>query len=228
MMESYDEHKVCFITCVNDERVYEECCLYLEQLELPAGMERQLLAMRGAVSMTAGYQAAMEQCDARYKVYLHQDFFLTQRDFLQRILRIFSADASIGMLGLAGCQMLPASGVWWGARRRYGQIYHAYEPESLELMDFGRVAPPYCEAAAVDGVLIATCRDIPWREDVFTGWHFYDISQSQEFWKRGLRVVVPAQESPWGIHACGEKDLGEDYWRYRDVFFRVYGSGREE
>ena len=53
MMESYDEHKVCFITCVNDERVYEECCLYLEQLELPAGMERQLLAMRGAYySMT--------------------------------------------------------------------------------------------------------------------------------------------------------------------------------
>ena len=225
-MRSYDEQRICLITCVNDERVYEEACLYFRQLLLPAGMKLELLPVRGAASMASGYNVAMRQSDARYKVYLHQDVFLTQRDFLCRMHAIFAADAGIGMQGLAGCQALPASGVWWGAARRYGRVYHAYEPESLELMDFGAVPPPFCEAAAIDGLLMATQYDLPWREEVFTGWHFYDISQSQEFWRHDLRVVIPAQQEAWCVHACGEKDLGEDYWRYRDAFFALYGNTR--
>lgn len=226
-MRNYDERRVCFITCVNDERVYEEACLYLRQLQLPAGMELQLLPVRGAASMCAGYNQAMRQSSARYKVYLHQDVFLTQRDFIRRMLALFAADAGIGMMGLTGCQALPATGVWWGAERRYGKVYHAYEPESLELMDFGPVPSPFCEAAAIDGLLMATQYDLPWREEVFTGWHFYDISQSQEFWRQGLRVVIPEQAEAWCVHACGEKDLGADYWQYRDAFFDLYGSRRK-
>ena len=31
--------KICFVTCVNDERWYEECLLYLKHLRMPPGME---------------------------------------------------------------------------------------------------------------------------------------------------------------------------------------------
>lgn len=217
-----DKQKIAFITCVNDERVYAEARLYLQQLVIPQGMRAELLPVRGAASMAAGYNAALRATDAAYKVYLHQDLFLTRKDFLLRMLDIFQADASIGLLGLAGSRCLPASGVWWGAAERYGTVYHSYEPESLERVDFGLVPEPYAEAAVVDGLLMATARDIPWREDLFDGWHFYDISQSMEFWRHGMRVVVPAQAEPWCVHACGEKDLGDDYWHYRDVFQAEY------
>lgn len=35
----YDEHKISIISCVNDERMYDEACLYLEHLNVPVGME---------------------------------------------------------------------------------------------------------------------------------------------------------------------------------------------
>ena len=61
-------NKVCFIACVNDEFFYEESVLYIKYLHVPAGMQVDLLAVRGAESMAAGYQAAMEASDAKYKI----------------------------------------------------------------------------------------------------------------------------------------------------------------
>ena len=50
---------------------------------------------------------------------------------------------------------------------------------------------PYTEVEAVDGLFIATQYDVKWREDIFDGWDFYDISQSEEFHRAGYKVVVP-------------------------------------
>ena len=58
----------------------------------------------------------------------------------------------------------------------------------------------FSKAQAVDGLLLATQYDLPWREDIFNGWHFYDISQCMEFMKAGYEVAVPWQESPWCDH----------------------------
>ena len=53
---------------------------------------------------------------------------------------------------------------------------------------------------AVDGLLIATQYDIPWREDLFKHFDFYDVSQSFEMRRAGYKVLVPYQETPWVIH----------------------------
>ena len=107
-----DDKKIAFITCVNDEEQYEECSLYLRHLQLPHGMTMEYLPVRGAASMAAGYNAAMESSDARYKVYLHQDTLVVNKDFVKEILQIFE-DKSVGMIGMVGCRSLPASGIWW-------------------------------------------------------------------------------------------------------------------
>ena len=44
------------------------------------------------------------------------------------------------------------------------------------------------------------CRDVRWREDLFDGWDFYDVSQCLEMRRMGWRVVVPCQETPWCYH----------------------------
>ena len=74
---------------------------------------------------------------------------------------------------------------------------------------------------ALDGLLMATQYDVPWREDLFTKWDFYDISQSQEFLRAGYKVVVPNQEEPWCIHDDGFFNL-KNYYVSRKIFVDEY------
>ncbi|MBR1420378.1 MAG: glycosyl transferase family 2, partial [Selenomonadaceae bacterium] len=48
-----DSKKFCFITCVNDERWYSECRLYLENLIVPAGFSTEFIPIQNAKSMAS-------------------------------------------------------------------------------------------------------------------------------------------------------------------------------
>ena len=80
---------------------------------------------------------------------------------------------------------------------------------------------PYMQVEAVDGLFIATQYDIIWREDLFTGWDFYDASQSKEFSASGYKIVVPYMESPWCVHDEGFLNL-DRYDHYRQIFLDEY------
>ncbi len=219
-----DERKIAFITCVNDEEWYSECLLYLRHLHLPAGFRAEYLPVRGAASMAAGYNEAMRRSDARYKVYLHQDTLLVNKEFPRDMLNIF-ADESIGLIGVIGCRSLPASGVWWDGLRCYGRVLHACEAESIVDTEMKEPEGDYIEVEAADGLLLAAQYDVPWREDLFTGWHLYDASASKEFSRRGWKTVVPNQEKGfWCIHCPVEKPLSKDYKTYQAVFLGEYGA----
>lgn len=75
------------------------------------------------------------------------------------------------------------------------------------------------DAILCDGFMLATSKDIVWREDVFDGWDFYDASQCMEYIRRGYRVMVPYQEEPWLLHDCGFLDL-KNYNTYRKRFIK--------
>ncbi len=192
-----NEKKVCFIFCSNDQLYTEECLYYINHLNIPEGYEVDALAIEGAVSMTAGYNEGMQASDAKYKVYLHQDVFIVNPDFIQDFIDIFRKDARIGMIGMIGSPRLPDSGIMWDDER-CGAIYvPAYNKDSL-FRAGGEDA--LMEVEAVDGLLMITQYDIPWREDLFDKWDFYDCSQSQEFIRRGYRIVVPWMKEPWCLH----------------------------
>ena len=77
------------------------------------------------------------------------------------------------------------------------------------------------EVQAVDGLLIATQYDLPWREDILLQWDFYDVSQCLEFRRAGYKVVVPTQNPSWTNHRCG----APSYWNYeqnRQIILREY------
>lgn len=218
-----DAKKICFITCVNNEELYAEALLYLKHLHMPEGMQAEYVGVRGAASMAAGYNEGMRKSDAKYKVYLHQDTLVVNKDLAADLLRLF-ADASIGAVGVIGCRSLPRSGVWWDGLRTYGRVLHACEPESVVDSRCKEPDGPYMAVEAVDGLFIATQYDVPWREDLFTGWHLYDTSQCREFARRGYQVVVPNQEKDfWCIHCPKEKPLASEYKGYQKVFLQEYG-----
>ena len=76
-----DQNKICFIICVNDDLFFQECVNYIHWLEVPEGMEVEVLEIREAKSMTSGYNEGMSSSNAKYKVYMHQDVFIINKYF---------------------------------------------------------------------------------------------------------------------------------------------------
>lgn len=215
-----NDKKFCFIICSNDRLYAQECLYYINQLHIPKDYEIDALTIEDAHSMTAGYNEGMRYSDAKYKVYLHQDVFIVNRNFLQDCLDIFQKDEKIGMIGNVGAEKLPASGIMWDVDR-FGKVYEQHNYETVLLSNDIQTGKEYMEVEAIDGFLMVTQYDIPWREDLFDGWDFYDCSQSMEFIRQGYKVVVPCMGEPWCVHDCGFVNL-ENYEKSRKKFVVEY------
>ncbi|MFA7573736.1 MAG: glycosyltransferase, partial [Lutispora sp.] len=221
-----NENKICFISCVNNQQLYNEALYYINQLEVPKGYEIGCISIENANSITAGYSAAMKASDAKYKVYLHQDAYITNKSFIEDILNTFNSNDKIGMLGVAGAKIIPTNAIWWESKEKYGKVYDSHTGQ-IDLISFDEVLGTYETVQAIDGLIMITQYDIPWREDIFDGWHFYDLSQSVEFIKAGYEVVVPRQEKPWVIHDSGIANMENGYEEYRKVFMNKYLCAKE-
>ena len=210
----------CFIICSNDELYTQECLYYINQLNVPEGYEIEVLTIVDAQSMTAGYNEGMNHSDAKYKVYMHQDVFIINRDFIYNCLNIFQKDDKIGMIGMVGAPRLHPSGVMWKGNR-CGRIYEQHIFETRLFTGDEEVRGDYAEVEVIDGLLMVTQYDLPWREDLFDKWDFYDCSQSMEFIRHGYKVVVPYMVEPWCLHDCGFIN-SENYHGERKKFMLEY------
>ena len=213
-----DNKQIAFIICVNDEEEYAECQYYLNRLHIPEGYATDIISIREAPSMAAGYNAGMNSSAARYKVYLHQDVFIKDRDFITHILNVFERDERIGMLGVIGKRnrgMQADDLMKWDTGKALDIILGSWSfpcPSKEAL---------FAEVLTVDGLLMVTQYDLTWREDIFDGWDFYDVSQCMEFIKAGYKIVVPFQEETWCYHDCLYSKLIK-YFDYHRLFLKEY------
>ena len=213
---------------VNNEAEYEGAKKAILELEIPSGYKVEILGVRNAASMAAGYQQAMNASNAKYKIYLHQDVFVINPRLISNLLNIFQSDIKVGMIGVAGAAKLrqdqPA---WWISELStlFGTCYTRLSENEMVRNYYGEVPggpSAYVHVAAIDGLFMATQYDLPWRADLFHGWHFYDISQSREFINAGYKVVIPHQQEPWVIHDCGRKPLDDSYYENMRIFKENY------
>ena len=210
---------IAFIICVNNELYFEECKYYIEHLEVSAGYDIDVIGIWEADSMCAAYNLGMRSSDAKYKVYMHQDVFIVNINLLEDIIKIFE-DKNVGMLGVVGTPNMPENGCMWNGPR-VGRVYSSNVLTAKEFIASDMNERPYMEVEAVDGLFIATQYDIMWREDLFTGWDFYDVSQGEEFRRNGYKVVVPYMDKSWCIHDDGFLNLSR-YDEFRDIFLKEY------
>lgn len=216
-----NEQKICFICCTNNLVYEKECRRYIEDLFVPEGMQLETNMLREAKSMTAAYNEAMMQSDAKYKVYLHQDVLIWNQNFIFDMLDIFE-NKNIGMFGVLGGNDIPDDGVLYRSWN-IGMTY-ACDTQDAGIKQGENPKPgSYQEVEAIDGMMMATQYDITWREDLFQGWDFYDISQSFEFRKQGYVVAVPYQKEPWCMHDCGRSKL-QAYNQGRKILLQEYGT----
>ncbi len=211
--------QIAFIICTNNVQYYSECVRYIQELDVPEGYSTDIISIQEADSMTQGYNAGMQASDAKYKVYLHQDTFILNKNFIADILRVFQQDETIGMMGVIGAQNLSANAncyLDWNI----GNIL-TYNGRNIYQGNFAQVQDETIFVKAIEGLLMVTQYDVPWREDFLNGWDFYDVAQSLEMQKHGYKVVVPYQENPWCYHDCGVSS-SKDYDTYRKKMLLEY------
>lgn len=217
-----NEHKISFIICTNQDYLLEECQLYLNHLTIPDGYCTDIITIRNASSITSAYNQAIKQSDAKYKIYLHQDVFIINTNFIHDVLKLFISHPDIGMIGMIGNTSIADNGCPWGNprqnSRRIGKVFTDFVYKCA-LYSFQEFDCEYHPAVVIDGLLMATQYDIPWRENLFPGFHFYDASQSMEFLRAGYQVVIPRQDTPWCYH---DNDITDrtDYEYYRCILNR--------
>lgn len=210
--------EVAVVICSNDEDELAEAEYYLSRLYVPEGCAVSVLSIYDAPSICNGYNEAIDSSDAKYKIYMHHDVRILDKYFLYYILKVFRSDPQIGMLGMIGTKGLPKEGVMWDDER-YGAWIECHVHTSVSLSKYP--LKDTTEVGLADGFLLATQKDLRWRDDLFDGWDYYDASQCMEFHKQGYKVVVPYQETPWCLHDCGYWNLSK-HDMYRDVFMNNY------
>lgn len=216
-MEQNDK-KIAFIICVNNELYFSECQFYIEQLHVPAGFTVEILGIREATSMCAAYNLGMQSSEAKYKVYMHQDVFIRNQDFLKNIVDIFDMNKNVGMIGMVGGIGMPKTGVTYLAWNE--GIVDCREPDLAYQLVCG-VNKEDVIVDAVDGLLMATQYDVPWREDLFVNFDFYDVSGAFEMRRAGYDILVPYQKEPWAIHDSSFAKL-DNYDKNRRICLEEY------
>ncbi|UHA72724.1 glycosyltransferase family protein [Paenibacillus sp. 481] len=215
--------RILFVMCVSNETLFQQAKRQIAHLTVPEGFTVELYEIRNAAGMASGYNNALH-IEAAYKIYIHQDTFLVHRGMLLEMVQLFQRHADLGMIGLAGCATLPTNGIWWEGSPLVGQVIeHRRETYQLLRFDYGwHESSDYVQVQAIDGLFMATRVNIPWREDLFDGFHFYDSSHSIEMQRNGYVVGVPVLQSPWCIHYNGDEFDRVSYERYRTIFVHEY------
>lgn len=195
-----DHKKIDFIICTNDVEQFSEARLYIDRLEIPEGYGVGILEVREARSIFSGYNEGMGASEAKYKIYMHHDVRILHGGFLGMMLKRFE-NAGVGMLGIVGAtRLVPQPWQWDAGGVAETRVCRTYSQRFSE-------AGADKVVKEVDGLLMATQYDLPWREDLFDGWDIYDRSQSCEFLRAGYRIVTPSPEMPLCLHDCGMIDL---------------------
>ncbi|WP_345943252.1 glycosyltransferase [Bacillus cereus group sp. N6] len=72
---------ILFVTCITNEDLYQLCLKYIQKLRIPLLFNIEFLSLKNVNSMASGYNQALQH-NAKYKIYLHQDTFITEENFL--------------------------------------------------------------------------------------------------------------------------------------------------
>ena len=191
--EQRADKKIAVIVARQGEALPSEFLMSLRLMEQPAGFTMELVEVEGRAGLAAAYGQAMEASTAKYKIYIDERVRILDPGLFARIVRLFEKCADLGLVGISGTKILSPDGIAFHSTRRIGSLRLAEEARTVS---WGRVLGEAEDVLAVDGFLMATQVDLPWREDLFHGAAFFDAAQCLEFRRRGLRSAVLGQEEP--------------------------------
>lgn len=164
---------------------YPVCVEALRALEVPWGFSVELVTVEAGESIAADRQMGMHRCCADYKIYLEDNAVILDEKLLSKIIDVFQNNKHIGLIGVAGTNIVPTSGVSIHSPKLLGEIYDDYSRKVV-----GNTFTGNCQTVkAVIGFVMATQYDLDWPV-FFDGNVFYDTAYSLEYQRQGYSCAV--------------------------------------
>lgn len=164
------------------------------------------------------YDLAVQNSDAKYKIYLDENVVVTNENAVLDLLKIFRSDETVAIVGVSGAVELSTHGISLISSKRWGKCFAGIQKT---LNDWGSDDNLCKDVEAADGFFFATQYDVPWRQDLFCDDFFGFAAQCAEFKKLGYKTVVVNQNAPWIW--CKSNDLQFDDTA-RKIFLEEYSS----
>jgi hypothetical protein len=170
------------------------------------------IEVSGSKSIAENYNAGIKRAKHKIIAFVHEDVDLLSPSWLFKILKVFASDITISLIGFIGTTKQSSSGFWWVSGKEYifGRVIAGLE---RAIWDFNIVENDYIEVECVDGLFLATNKDIRFDENLL-GFHCYDMDICRQVRKMNNKVVV-VPHLVWHIgeirENTGVKDLLEVY-----------------
>lgn len=91
------DHTILVVVCINNEELFEQCERQIRNLFVPPGYVVQIFPIRDAKSMASAYNRALSY-PAKYKVYIHQDTYLINREMFYTLISLFKDNEKLGLI----------------------------------------------------------------------------------------------------------------------------------
>ena len=115
-----NSRKICIILCDFDENQINAS---IDKLNIPDGYELEKRYIVGEINIAKAYNQIIDTTDAKYKIYLKQGVSIINENILDDVLKIFLTNNKIGIIGMAGAETIPTSGIWEQSIHKFGKYY---------------------------------------------------------------------------------------------------------
>jgi len=141
----------------------------------------------------AAYNQGVLESKGNILVFMHEDVFHLEFGWGRALENKFASEPSLGILGVAGTQVLVASPPLWSWAGRpylFGKVVHELDEGNRFFMTVFSTDSGEREVVAVDGCWFAIRREVfdscHFDAETFPGFHFYDLDfcmQARLRWK---------------------------------------------
>lgn len=190
--------KVHFIVFYKDELCVEKCISCINALRTPDDVETDILGVNEGTSVTEAYEAAMAESDADVKIYVRENIYITNPDFLECVIDFMNKHPEVGMAGIVGGFQRREEFVEWtcGAVNIFNEDrqtrFYIEKQNEFEYVDF------------LAGHILITQKDITWLSNDEKRDRYFDIVHSEKTGSEGYKLAVINFEEPAAIWEYGK------------------------
>lgn len=149
--------------------------------------------INNGISLTKCYNEGLKKAKNNIVVFCHDDILLMNKNWGNKVVKHFSKNEDLGILGVAGSKSLPKSARWWdNPKTMYGRVQHTDKGKTWLSAYSKDLNNSLEDVVLVDGLFFAVHKDRIKKEfdESVEGFHFYDIDFCFQNHLEGVRVAV--------------------------------------
>lgn len=218
------EHTISIITCSVDNAKFNA---FKKNVKEIFGDDVQLIRIDDAVSIAEGYNRGIDQAYGDILIFCHDDIEFLNANAAEIIKYDLKENDIVGVAGTS----LVKEGIWISAGQPFthGQVLHELNQSdsgyNLCVYGLGRDDAIVHDIQALDGLFLGVRRDVVdkvrFDEQLFDGFHLYDLDFTYAAYLKGVRIIVD-----YKIHLL-HKSIGkydQNWKRYAERFNRKYSK----